>query len=271
MALLQKTQKQLLPSILFFFNTECNFGKKRAVFESGNLVDKTKHFFFTNSIIQTKPAWEKKKRNFFVWQKTLHLTKPLLFDGKTLHLTKSFFFSEFGGVLLWFLLLHQNNCFETKGFLSPICNQQMTNFGKGKNIWGRKKIDTFRSLTRELILDACYFVDKTRQAAGNGTIAHFPFRVGCTQFFLSFHFCCHVKSSKLFDVSFWERMKIIRKNLCKAFFTIWWILLLKTFWWKILENHLKNIQHATLYVNKRAILLVLDRQEKVFKQKIFLN
>ena len=156
----------------FFFNTECNFGKKRAVFESGNLVDKTKHFFFTNSIIQTKPAW--KKRNFFVSQKTLHWTKPLLFDGKTLHLTKSFF-SEFGGVLLWFLLLHQNNCFETKGFLSPICNQQMTNFGKGKIFGGEKKIDTFRSPTRELILDACHFVDKTRKAAGQLNNHTFPF------------------------------------------------------------------------------------------------
>ena len=59
---------------------------------------------------------------------------------------------------------------------------------KRKKYLGEKKIDTFRSLTRELILDASYFVDKTRQAAGNGTIAHFPFRVGCTQFFLSFHF-----------------------------------------------------------------------------------
>ena len=139
MALLHKTQKQLLPSILFFQHW-MQLWQKRAVFESGNLVDKTKHFFFTNLIIHTKPAW--KKRNFFVSQKTLHWTKPLLFDGKTLHLTKSFF-SEFGGVLLWFLLLHQNNCFETKGFLSPICNQQMTNFGKGKTILGRKKLIHF--------------------------------------------------------------------------------------------------------------------------------
>ena len=142
MALLHKTQKQLLPSILFFATLNATLAKKRAVFESGNLVDKTKHFFFTNLIIQTKPAW--KKSNFFVSQKTLHWTKPLLFDGKTLHLTKSFFFfREFGGVLSWFLLLHQNNCFETKGFLSPICNQQMTNFGKGKNILGRKKLIHF--------------------------------------------------------------------------------------------------------------------------------
>ena len=138
MALLHKTQKQLLPSILFFFNTECNFGKKRAVFESGNLVDKTKHFFFTNSIIQTKPAWKKKKK--FLW-----VTKNIAFNQTTFVWREDFafnqiifFFSEFGGVLLWFLLLHQNNCFETKGFLSPICNQQMTNFGKGKNISGEK-------------------------------------------------------------------------------------------------------------------------------------
>ena len=130
---------------------------------------------------------KKKKRNFFEWQKTLHLTKPLLFDGKTLHLTKSFF-SEFGGVLLWFLLLHQNNCFETKGFLSPICNQQMTNFGKGKNIWGRKKIDTFRSPTRELILDACYFVDKTRKAAGQWNNRTFSFSSRLHSILSSFHF-----------------------------------------------------------------------------------
>ena len=147
----------------------------------------------------------------------------------------------------------------------------MTNFGKGKNIWEEKKFDTFRSPTRELVLDACYFVDKTRKAAGQWNNRRFSFSSRLHSFFLSFHFFCHVKSSKLFDVSFWERMKIIRKNLCKAFFTIWWILLLKTFWWKILENHFKNIHRATLYVNKRAILLVLDRQEKVFKQKIFLN
>ena len=34
--------------------------KKKGTFESGNLVDKTKLFLFTNSIIQTKPAWKKK-------------------------------------------------------------------------------------------------------------------------------------------------------------------------------------------------------------------
>ena len=90
----------------------------------------------------------------------------------------------------------------------------------------------------------------------------FLFESAALNFFHRSIFFCHVNSSKLFDVSFWERMKIIRKNLCKAFFTIWWILLLKTFWWKILENHFKNIPRATLYVNKRAILLILDRTSR---------
>ena len=119
-------------------------------------------------------------------------------------------------------------------------------------------------------MDACYFVDKTRKAAEQRNNRIFLFESAALNCFIV-PFFCHVKSSKLFDVSFWECMKIIRKNLCKAFLIIWWIVLLKTFWWKILENHFKNIPRATLYVNKRAILLVLDRQEKVFKEKIFLN
>jgi len=47
--------------------------------------------------------------------------------------------------------------------------------------------------------------------------------------------------------------------------------------WKLFDEtflktiHVKNMPRATLYVNKRAILLALDRQEKVFKEKIFLN
>ena len=230
--------------------------------------DKT---FFLHQFNHSNKASVEKKRNFFEWQKTLHLTKPLLFDGKTLHLTKSFFFLSLEEFYYDFCFFTKIIVLKRKAFSHRYATSRWQTSEKEKIFGGEKKIDTFRSLTRELILDACYFVDKTRQAAGNGTIAHFPFRVGCTQFFSSFHFFCDVKSSKLFDVSFWERMKIIRKNLCKAFFTIWWILLLKTFWWKILENHFKNIHRATLYVNKRAILLVLDRQEKVFKQKIFLN
>ena len=142
---------------------------------------------------------------------------------------------------------------------------------KEKIFGGEKKLIHFEVQRENLFWTLVILLIKHEKLLDNGTIAHFPFRVGCTQFFYRSIFFCHVKSSKLFDVSFWERMKIIRKNLCKAFFTIWWILLLKTFWWKILENHFKNILRATLYVNKRAILLVLDRQEKVSKQKIFLN
>ena len=138
MALLHKTQKQLLPSILFFQHW-MQLWQKKGSLRKRESCRQDKTFFLHQFNHSNKASVEKKKRNFFVCQKTLHLTKPLLFDGKTLHLTKSFFFWV-GGVLLWFLLLHQNNCFETKGFLSPICNQQMTNFGKGKNIWLEKKI-----------------------------------------------------------------------------------------------------------------------------------
>ena len=176
MALLHKTQKQLLPSILFFFNTECNFGKKGTVFESGNLVDKTKHFFFTNSIIQTKPAWKsKKKRNFFVWQKTLHLTKPLLFDGKTLHLTKSFFFLSLEEFYYDFCFFTKIIVLKRKAFSHRYATSRWQTSEKEKIFGGEKKIDTFRSPTRELILDACYFVDKTRKAAGQWNNRTFSF------------------------------------------------------------------------------------------------
>ena len=140
-----------------------------------------------------------------------------------------------------------------------------------KYLGEKKKLIHFEVQRGNLFWTLVILLIKHEKLLDSGTTAHFPFGVGCTQFFYRSIFFCHVKSSKLFDVSFWERMKIIRKNLCKAFFTIWWILLLKTFWWKILENHFKNIHRATIYVNKRAILLVLDRQEKVFKEKIFLN
>ena len=132
--------------------------------------DKT--FFLHQFNHSNKASVEKKK---FLW-----VTKNIAFNQTTFVWREDFafnqiiFFSEFGGVLLWFLLLHQNNCFETKGFLSPICNQQMTNFGKGKKL-GEKKIDIFQSPTKELILDACYFVDKTRKAAGQWNNRTFSF------------------------------------------------------------------------------------------------
>ena len=37
------------------------------------------------------------------------------------------------------------------------------------------------------------------------------------------------------------------------------------------KKYILSLLYIVLYVNKRAILLVLDRQEKMFKQKIFLN
>ena len=91
MALLHKTQKQLLPSILFFSTLNATLAKKGQSSKAGILS--TRQNIFSSPIQSFKQSQSgKKKRNFFVCQKTLHLTKPLLFDGKTLHLTKSFFF-----------------------------------------------------------------------------------------------------------------------------------------------------------------------------------
>ena len=91
MALLHKTQKQLLPSILFFSTLNATLAKKGQSSKAGILS--TRQNIFSSPIQSFKQSQRgKKKRNFFVCQKTLHLTKPLLFDGKTLHLTKSFFF-----------------------------------------------------------------------------------------------------------------------------------------------------------------------------------
>ena len=90
MALLHKTQKQLLPSILFFSTLNATLAKKGQSSKAGILS--TRQNIFSSPIQSFKQSQSgKKKRNFFVCQKTLHLTKPLLFDGKTLHLTKSFF------------------------------------------------------------------------------------------------------------------------------------------------------------------------------------
>ena len=133
----------------------------------------------------------------------------------------------------------------------------MTNFGKGKIFGGEKKIDTFRSPTRELILDACHLVDKTRKAAGQLNNHTFPF------------------SSRLHLIFFYRSIcsvKFVHENHSKQFVqSVFYHLmnsLLKTFWWKILENHFKNIHRATLYVNKRAILLILDRtSRKSFRTK----
>ena len=73
---------------------------------------------------------------------------------------------------------------------------------KNISIGGEKKIDTFRSPTKELVLDASYFVDKTRKAAGQLEQEHiFLFESAALNFFIV-PFFCHVKSSKLFDVSF---------------------------------------------------------------------
>ena len=130
-----------------------------------------------------------------------------------------------------------------------------------KYLGEKKKIDTFRSPTRELILDACHLVDKTRKAAGQLNNHTFPFSSRLHLIFFHRSICSvkfvHENHSKQFVQSVFYHLMIF--------------LLLKTFWWKILENHFKNMHRATLYVNKRAILLVLDRQEKVFKKKIFLN
>ena len=139
MALLHKTQKQLLPSILFFFQHWMQLWQKKGQSSKAGIFS-TRQNIFSSPIQSFKQSQRGKKK-----EKFLCVSKNIAFNQTTFVWREDFafnqiiFFSEFGGVLLWFLLFHQNNCFETKGFLSPICNQQMTNFGKGKNIWGRKK------------------------------------------------------------------------------------------------------------------------------------
>ena len=59
MDILHKTQKQHLPLILFFFNTQCNFGKKKEAHSKAG-IDKQLHFL-SNPTVQTKPAWKKKE------------------------------------------------------------------------------------------------------------------------------------------------------------------------------------------------------------------
>ena len=103
---------------------------------------------------------------------------------------------------------------------------------KRKKYFGeKKKIDTFRSPTRELILDACHFVDKTRKAAGQWNNRTFPFSSRLHSFFFN---------RSIFFVPLNLCMKIIQNNLCKAFFTIWWILCWKLFDEKFLKTILKT-------------------------------
>ena len=90
MALLHKTQKQLLPSILFFSTLNATLAKKGQSSKAGILS--TRQNIFSSPIQSFKQSQRGKKKKFFEWQKTSHLTKPLLFDGKILHLNKSFFF-----------------------------------------------------------------------------------------------------------------------------------------------------------------------------------
>ena len=186
MALLHKTQKQLLPSILFFSTLNATLAKKGQSSKAGILS--TRQNIFSSPIQSFKQSQRGKKKKFLCVTKNIAFNQTTFVWREDFAFNQIIFFSEFGGVLLWFLLLHQNNCFETKGFLSPICNQQMTNFGKGKTIWGRKKIDTFRSPTRELVLDACYFVDKTRKAAGQWNNRTFSFSSRLHSILSSFHF-----------------------------------------------------------------------------------
>ena len=137
MALLHKTQKQLLPSILFFFNTECNFGKKRAVFESGNLVDKTKHFFFTNSIIQTKPAW-KKKEKFLCVSKNIAFNQTTFVWREDFAFNQIIFFSELEEFYYDFCFFTKIIVLKRKAFSHRYATSRWQTSEKEKIFWGEK-------------------------------------------------------------------------------------------------------------------------------------
>ena len=100
MDILHKTQKQHLPLILFFFNTNCNFGKKkRGTFKSGNL-QATPFSFQSNC--SNKASVEKKKKKFLWMTKPLHLTTIFvwktyvwLINQTIFFLKRSFFLNDF--------------------------------------------------------------------------------------------------------------------------------------------------------------------------------
>ena len=140
---------------------------------------------------------------------------------------------------------YQNNCFETKGFLSPICNQQMTNFGKGKNIWGRKKkLIHFKVPRGNLFWTLVILLIKHEKLLNNGTIAHFPFRVGCTQFFYRFIFFVTLNHQNCLMSAFENAWKSFERICAKRFLPFD-----EFFCWKLFdEKFFKTIQkHTSCY------------------------
>ena len=136
MALLHKTQKQLLPSILFFQHWMQLWQKKGSLRKRESCrQDKT---FFLHQFNHSNKASVEKKRNFFVWQKTLYLTKPLLFDGKTLHLTKSFFFLSLEEFYYDFCFFNKIIVLKRKAFSHRYATSRWQTSEKEK-IFGEKK------------------------------------------------------------------------------------------------------------------------------------
>ena len=97
---------------------------------------------------------------------------------------------------------------------------------KSKKIFGRKKFDTFRSPTRELVLEACYFVNKTRKAAGQ-------LEQELIFLFESAALICHVAKSSLMS-TFENAWTLFERIWAQPFFSIdeifCWNFLMKNSW-----------------------------------------
>ena len=146
--------------------------------------DKT--FFLHQFNHSNKASVEKKK--------FLCVTKNIALNQTTFVWREDFAFNQ----IIFFLSLEEfyyDFCFFTKiivlkrkAFSHRYATSRWQTSEKEKIFGGEKKIDTFRSPTRELILDACHLVDKTRKAAGQLNNHTFPFSSRLHLiFFLSFH------------------------------------------------------------------------------------
>ena len=203
----------------FFFQHWMQLWQKKGSLRKRESCRQDKTFFLHQFNHSNKASVEKKK--------FLCVTKNIALNQTTFVWREDFAFNQ---IVFFFLSLEEfyyDFCFFTKiivlkrkAFSHRYATSRWQTSEKEKIFGGEKKLIHFEVQRGNLFWTLVILLIKHEKLLDNGTIAHFPFRVGCTQFFLSFHFFCHVKSSKLFDVNFWECMNIIRKNLCTPFFPL---------------------------------------------------
>ena len=194
--------------------------------------DKT--FFLHQFNHSNKASVEKKK--------FLCVTKNIAFNQTTFVWREDFAFNQ----IIFFLSLEEfyyDFCFFTKiivlkrkAFSHRYATSRWQTSEKEK-IFGEKKIDTFRSPTKELILDACYFVDKTRKAAGQWNNRTFSFSSRLHSIFLSFHFFVTLNHQNCLMSAFENAWKSFERICAKRFLPFD-----EFFCWKLFdEKFLKTI------------------------------